>query len=50
MEKEKSHNNKQVKSKKRIIDHGEVFTNEREVIAMLYILKEETVRIYSRFL
>lgn len=27
--------NKQVKSKKRVADHGEVFTNEREVKAMV---------------
>ena len=27
--------NKQVKSKKRVADHGEVFTNEREINAML---------------
>lgn len=26
---------KQVKSKKRVTDHGEVFTNQREVNAML---------------
>jgi hypothetical protein len=40
----------QVKSKKRVIDHGEVFTNEREVIAMLDLVKQETERIESRFL
>ena len=27
--------NKQVKSKQRVADHGEVFTNEREVKAMV---------------
>ncbi|MEI8193950.1 MAG: DNA methyltransferase [Flavobacteriia bacterium] len=40
----------QVKSKKRVTDHGEVFTNEREVIAMLDLVKQETERIESRFL
>jgi hypothetical protein len=40
----------QVKSKKRVADHGEVFTNEREVIAMLDLVKHETERIESRFL
>ena len=40
----------QVKSKKRVADHGEVFTNEREVNAMLDLVKHETVRIDSRFL
>jgi len=41
---------KQVKSKKRVTDHGEVFTNEREVNAMLDLVKHETERIDSRFL
>ena len=41
---------KQVKSKKRVADHGEVFTNEREVNAMLDLVKNETERIDSRFL
>lgn len=40
----------QVKSKKRVTDHGEVFTNEREVNAMLDLVKHETERIDSRFL
>lgn len=40
----------QVKSKKRVADHGEVFTNEREVNAMLDMVKHETERIDSRFL
>ena len=40
----------QVKSKKRVADHGEVFTNEREVNAMLDLVKDETMRIDSRFL
>jgi hypothetical protein len=39
----------QVKSKKRVTDHGEVFTSEREVNAMLDLVKQETERIDSRF-
>lgn len=41
---------KQVKSKERVSNHGEVFTNEREVNAMLDLVKQETERIDSRFL
>ena len=41
---------KQVKSKKRVADHGEVFTAAREVNAMLDLVKQETERIESRFL
>lgn len=40
----------QVKSKQRVADHGEVFTAEREVNAMLDMVKQETERIDSRFL
>ncbi len=40
----------QVKSKKRVADHGEVFTAQREVNAMLDLVKQETERIDSRFL
>lgn len=40
----------QIKSKQRVADHGEVFTNEREVNAMLDMVKQETERIDSRFL
>ena len=40
----------QVKSKERVSDHGEVFTAEREVNAMLDLVKQETERIESRFL
>jgi len=40
----------QTKSKQRIADHGEVFTAEREVNAMLDLVKQETDRIESRFL
>ncbi len=43
-------NDNQVKSKKRVADHGEVFTNDREVNAMLDLVKHETERIDSRFL
>ncbi len=41
---------KQVKSRERVQAHGEVFTNEREVNAMLDLVKQETERIESRFL
>lgn len=37
-------------SKKRVADHGEVFTNPREVNAMLDLVRQETERIDSRFL
>jgi len=40
----------QVKCKTRVADHGEVFTAEREVNAMLDLVKHETERIESRFL
>ena len=43
-------NEDQVKSKKRVTDHGEVFTAQREVNAMLDLVKQETERIDSRFL
>ena len=41
---------KQVKSRQRVADHGEVFTAEREVRAMCDLVKSETERIESRFL
>jgi len=41
---------KQVVSKKRVADHGEVLTGKREVNAMLDLVKSETERIDSRFL
>ena len=41
---------KQIKSKKRVADHGEVFTAEREVNAMLDLVKQEAERVDSRFL
>ena len=40
----------QIKSKDRVANHGEVFTNIREVNAMLDLVKDETQRIDSRFL
>lgn len=48
--KEENHKAEQVKSKKRVADHGEVFTNQREVNAMLDLVKHETERIDSTFL
>ena len=42
--------NGQTISKQRIADHGEVFTSQREVNAMLDLVKQETERIDSRFL
>ncbi|HEX7413059.1 MAG TPA: SAM-dependent DNA methyltransferase, partial [Bacteroidia bacterium] len=47
---EEIENNNQVKSKQRIADHGEVFTAQREVNAMLDLVKQETERIDARFL
>ncbi len=41
---------KQIKSRKRVTDHGEVFTAEREVKAMCDLFEQETARIDSRFL
>jgi hypothetical protein len=40
----------QVRTKKRVSDHGEVLTGQREVSAMLDLVKQETERIDSRFL
>ena len=40
----------QIKSRDRVAAHGEVFTNPREVNAMLDLVKPETERIDSRFL
>ena len=42
--------NNQVKSKARVTDFGEVNTSEREVNAMLDLVKQETERLDSRFL
>jgi hypothetical protein len=47
---EETHNDNQVKSKQRVTDHGEVFTAQREVNAMLDLVKQETERMDSRFL
>src|ERR1035437_7489066 len=47
---EEINNDNQVKSKQRVSDHGEVFTAQREVSAMLDLVKQETERIDSRFL
>lgn len=41
---------RQVKSRERVRNHGEVFTAEREVKAMCDLVKDETERIDSRFL
>jgi len=41
---------KQVVSRRRVADHGEVYTAKREVNAMLDLVKQETERIDSRFL
>ena len=43
-------NTKQIKSRKRVADHGEVFTNPREVNAMLDLVHEESFKLDSRFL
>jgi hypothetical protein len=40
----------QIKSRERVSERGEVFTAEREVNAMLDLVKQETERIDSRFL
>ena len=42
--------NKQIKSRERVADHGEVFTAEREVNAMLDLVANECLRPDSRFL
>ena len=40
----------QIRSKKRVADFGEVYTNEREVNAMIDLVKEEAEKITSTFL
>jgi hypothetical protein len=40
----------QLVSRRRVADFGEVYTSEREVNAMLDLVKQETERIESRFL
>lgn len=42
--------NGQIKSRKRVTEYGEVFTNEREVNAMLDLVKEEVDSITCTFL
>ncbi len=42
--------NRHIVSKQRVADHGEVFTSQREVNAMLDLVQQETARIDSRFL
>lgn len=41
---------KQIKSRDRVTEHGEVFTSEREVNSMLDLVYNETQNIESRFL
>ena len=41
---------RQVVSRQRVAEHGEVYTAKREVCAMLDLVKEEAERIDSRFL
>lgn len=41
---------KQIKSRQRVADHGEVYTAEREVKAMCDLVADECSRIDSRFL
>ena len=40
----------QIKSRQRVAQHGEVFTNPREVNAMLELVRDESFRLDSRFL
>ncbi len=49
-EKQKRRMNHQIKSKERVAAHGEVFTSEREVNAMLDLVENECLRPDSRFL
>jgi hypothetical protein len=44
------HQSSQIKSRKRVADHGEVFTAEREVNAMCDLVASECLRPDSRFL
>ena len=39
-----------IKSKQRVVDHGEVYTNHREVSAMVDLVSHEANRIESKFL
>lgn len=47
---ESTKHERQVVSRMRVADHGEVYTAKREVNAMLDLVKQETERIESRFL
>lgn len=40
----------QIKSRQRVAEYGEVFTNPREVKAMLDLVRDESFRLDSRFL
>ena len=40
----------QIKSRQRVAEHGEVFTNPREVNTMLDLVRDESFRLDSRFL
>ena len=40
----------QIKSQKRVADHGEVFTSAKEINAMLDMIKQEAENIESTFL
>jgi len=50
MNREKQNLSDLIKSKKRVADHGEVFTSEWLVMDMLDLVKDESSRIESRFL
>lgn len=50
MTEETNNNQDQVKSRQRVAGYGEVYTAQREVNAMLDLVKQETERIDSRFL
>ena len=43
-------NTNQIKSRQRVADHGEVFTNPCEVNAMFDLVRDEPLRLDSRFL
>ena len=47
---DKKRDEPQIRSKKRVADHGEVWTSDREVKAMCDLVESETERIDSRFL
>lgn len=50
LEREIAHISQQIKSRERVRDHGEVFTNEREVKHMVALLGDEAERIEARIL